>query len=47
MNADGTDVHVVVDTSVLSGVSGASVSPDGTRIAFGAMAPPAAEGNTP
>ncbi len=47
MNANGTDVHVVVDTSVLSGVSGASVSPDGTRIAFGAMGPPAAEGNTP
>jgi TolB protein len=39
MNADGTDVHLVMDT-----VSRPyAVSPDGTRIAFGAMGPPAAE----
>jgi Tol biopolymer transport system component len=43
MNADGTGVHLVVDS--INGLY--AVSPDGTRIAFGALAPPTAGSTYP
>ena len=46
MNADGSGVHLVVDS--INGpyaIGPYAVSPDGTRIAFGAVGPPTGESN--